>query len=121
MKVPVIGENGNYFRRVMSEGWPGISSGSPPSQGGIAIKIGLKILRDGPDSVPHNIETPLPWVTTAMAKACPGSEFVDGCNFFPNEDDNFVTELFDKDLNPESSLTAAKNGEPAAKVTSPTT
>jgi ribose transport system substrate-binding protein len=116
LKVPVTGEDGNYFRKVMSEGWPGISSGSPPSQGAIAMKIGLKILRDGPDSVPHNIETPLPWVTSETAKACPGSEFVDGCNFFPKEDDNFVTEVFDKNLNPESSLTAAKTGEPAAKV-----
>lgn len=83
------------------------------------MKVGLKILRDGPDSVPHNIETPLPWVTTATA--CPGSEFVDGCSFFPNEDDNFVSEVFDKDLNPESSLTAAQNGEPAARVRCPTT
>jgi ribose transport system substrate-binding protein len=116
LKVPVTGEDGNYFRKAMSEGWPGISSGSPPSQGAIAMKIGLKILKDGPDSVPRNIETPLPWVTTATAKACPGSEFVDGCNFFPKEDDNFVTEVFDKNLNPESSLTAAKTGEPAAKV-----
>lgn len=116
LKIPVTGEDGNYFRKVMSEGWPGISSGSPPSQGAIAMKIGLKILKDGPSSVPHNIETPLPWVTTATAKACPGSEFVDGCNFFPKEDDNFVTEVFDKSLNPESSLTAAKTGAPASKV-----
>lgn len=116
LKVPVTGENGNYFRKVLSEGWPGISSGSPPSQGAIAMKVGLKILRDGPESVPHNIETPLPWVTTDTAKACPGTEFVDGCNFFPGEDDNFVTEVFDANLNPESSLTAAKTGEPAAKV-----
>lgn len=116
IEIPVTGEDGNYFRKVLSEGWPGISSGSPPSQGAIAMKIGLKILEDGPDSVPKNIETPLPWVTTDTAKACPGVEFVDGCNFFTEEDDNFVTEVFQENLNPESSLTAAKTGEPAEQV-----
>lgn len=118
LKVPVTGEDGNYFRKMLSEGWPGVSSGSPPAQGSIAMKIGLKILEDGPKSVPKNIETPLPWVTTETAKACPGVEFVDGCNFFPNEDDNFVTEVFDTTLNPESSLTAAKTGAGTDKVVS---
>lgn len=111
-KVPVTGENGNYFRKMLSEGWPGVSSGSPPAQAGIAMRVGLRILEQGPDSVPHNVEIPLPWVTTDTAKACPGSEFVDGCNFFPAESDTFVTEIFQKDLLPQSSLTAARTGEP---------
>jgi ribose transport system substrate-binding protein len=115
-KIPVTGENSNYFRQRLSEGWPGISSGSPPAQAGVAMKVGLKILEEGPDSVPHNIEMPLPWVTTETAKACEGSEFVDDCNFFPQADDTFVTEVFQKDLLPESSLESAKSGTPAEKV-----
>jgi len=111
-KIPVTGENGNYFRKMLSQGWPGISSGSPPAQAGVAMRIGLRILEHGPDSVPHNIEMPLPWVTTATAKPCPGNEFVGGCNFFPNESDTFVTEIFQKDLLPQSSLAAAKTGQP---------
>lgn len=109
-QIPVTGENSNYFRQRLSEGWPGVSSGSPPAQAGVAMKVGLKILADGADSVPHNIEMPLPWVTTATAKACTGSEFVDDCNFFADADDTFVTEIFEKELLPESSLTAARTG-----------
>lgn len=116
-KVPVTGENGNYFRKMLSQGWPGVSSGSPPAQAGVAMRIGLRILEHGPDSVPHDIEMPLPWVTTQTAKPCPGSEFVDGCNFFPNESDTFVTEIFEKDLLPQSSLAAARQGEPMAGLT----
>lgn len=110
MKIPVVGENSNYFRKKLSEGWPGVSSGSPPAQGGVAVKLGLKILADGADSVPKNIEMPLPWVTTATAKVCPGSEFVDGCNFFAQAQDSFVTEIFQKSVLPESSFTAATTG-----------
>ncbi|NKX52817.1 hypothetical protein HER39_20015, partial [Arthrobacter deserti] len=92
--------------------WPGVSSGSPPAQAGVAMKVGLKILEDGPDWVPHDIEMPLPWVTTETGKACEGSDFADGCNFFPQADDTFVTEVFQKDLLPESSLDSAKSGTP---------
>ncbi|MDH6196671.1 ribose transport system substrate-binding protein [Mycobacterium frederiksbergense] len=116
-KVPVTGENGNYFRKMLSEGWPGVSSGSPPAQAGVAMRIGLRILEHGPDSVPHDIEMPLPWVTTETAKPCPGNEFVDGCNFFPNESDTLVTEIFQKDLLPQSSLAAARTGAPMAELT----
>jgi ribose transport system substrate-binding protein len=116
-KIPVTGENGNYFRKMLSQGWPGVSSGSPPAQAGVAMRIGLRILQEGPDSVPHNIEMPLPWVTTATAKPCPGTEFVDGCNFFPNESDTLVTEIFQKDLLPQSSLAAAKTGSPMPGLT----
>lgn len=116
-RIPVTGENGNYFRKMLSQGWPGVSSGSPPAQAGVAMRVGLRILAEGPDSVPHNVEMPLPWVTTRTAKPCPGDEFVDGCNFFPDESDTFVTEIFQKDLLPQSSLTAAKTGEPMAALT----
>lgn len=115
-EVPVTGENSNYFRQRLSEGWPGVSSGSPPAQAGVAMKVGLEILENGPDSMPKNVEMPLPWVTTDTAEACDGSEFVDGCNFFPGQDDTFVTEVFQADLLPESSLDAAKTGEPVEEV-----
>lgn len=111
-RIPVTGENGNYFRKMLSQGWPGVSSGSPPAQAGVAMRIGLRVLAEGPDSVPHNIEMPLPWVTTDTAKPCPGNEFVGGCNFFPNESDTLVTEIFQRDLLPQSSLAAAKTGQP---------
>jgi len=107
LKVPVTGEDTNFFRKKLSEGWPGVSSGSPPASGGIAVKVGLKILADGPNSVPKDVEIPLPWVTTETAKPCATLEFVDGCNFFPNAADSFVTEIFQKDLLPESSYTAS--------------
>lgn len=116
MKIPVTGENSNYFRKVLSEGWPGVSSGSPPDQGAIAVKIGLKILAEGKDSVPKDIEQPLPWVTTETAKVCPGTEFVDGCNFFANASDSFVTEIFQPTLFPEGSYTAAVSGKPIDKL-----
>lgn len=115
-RIPVTGENSNYFRKRLSEGWPGVSSGSPPAQAGVAMKVGLKVLQDGADSVPHNIEMPLPWVTTETAKACEGSEFSKGCNFFPKAEDTFVTEVFQQDLLPESSLDSARSGSPAANV-----
>jgi ribose transport system substrate-binding protein len=116
MKIPVVGENSNYFRKKLSEGWPGVSSGSPPAQGGVAVKLGLKIMADGAKSVPKNIEMPLPWVTTKTAKVCPGAEFVDGCNFFAQAADSFVTEIFQKNVLPESSYTAATTGAAFAKL-----
>lgn len=111
-RVPVTGENSNYLRKMLSQGWPGVSSGSPPAQGGVAMKIGLEILEKGQSAVPKNIEMPLPWVTTQTAKQCPGTEFVDNCNFFANADDSFVTEIFQKSLLPESSYTAATSVDP---------
>ena len=117
MKIPVVGENSNYFRKVLSEGWPGTSSGSPPAQGGVGMKLGLKILADGPDSVPKNIEMPLPFVPAADAKECPGNEFVDDCNFFADASDSFVTEIFQADLFPESSYTAATTDMAFDKLT----
>lgn len=80
------------------------------------MKVGFKILQEGPGSVPHNIEMPLAWVTTETAKVCPGYEFVDNCNFFKGVDNNFVTEIFQKNLLRESSLNAAQTGEPVPSV-----
>jgi len=116
LKIPVTGENSNYFRLKLSEGWPGVSSGSPPASGAIAMKVGLQILDKGASSVPKDIEIPLAWVTTQTAKVCPGTEFVDGCNFFKDADDSFVTEIFQKDLFPESSYDAATKGTPIVKL-----
>lgn len=31
MQIPITGEGSKYFRRRLSEGWPGVSSGSPPA------------------------------------------------------------------------------------------
>lgn len=115
-RVPVTGENSNYLRKMLSQGWPGVSSGSPPAQGAVAMKIGLEILKKGAGAVPRNIEMPLPWVTTQTAKVCPGTEFVDDCNFFADADDSFVTEIFQKSLFPESSYSAATSVAPIATL-----
>lgn len=115
-RVPMTGENSNYFRKMLSQGWPGVSSGSPPAQGAVAMKIGLQILNRGADTVPKNIEMPLPWVTTQTAKVCPATEFVGGCNFFANAEDSFVTEIFQKSLFPESSYTAATSVAPISHL-----
>ena len=116
LEIPVTGENSNYFRQRLSEGWPGVSSGSLPAQAGIAMKVGLHILENGVDGIPKNIEVPLPWVTTETAKPCEGTEFVDGCNFFPGQADTFVTEVFQADLLPEASLDTAKTGTGITEV-----
>ncbi|MER7795968.1 sugar ABC transporter substrate-binding protein [Microbacterium sp. NPDC096154] len=116
LEIPVTGEGSNYFRQRLSEGWPGVSSASPPAQAGVAMKVGLEILENGAEGMPKNIEMPLEWVTTDTAKPCEGTEFVDGCNFFPGEDDTFVTAIFQPDLLPEANLEAAKTGEPVAEV-----
>lgn len=114
-KIPVVGQGGNYFLKMLSEGWPGVSAGSPPAQGGVAMKVGLQVL-SGNKAVPHNIEFPLPWITTQTAKPCPGDAIVGGCNFFPKEEDTFQVEIFQKDLLPESSLTVAKTGKGVTAV-----
>lgn len=115
-KIPVTGENSNYFRKMLSEGWPGLSSGSAPAVAGVAVKIGLRILADGKGSVPKNIEMPLPWVTTQTAKVCPGTLFVNGCNFFKNVVDGFVTEITQAALFPEGNYAAAAHGTPIKKL-----
>jgi len=87
---------------MLSQGWPGIS---------LRVSTGASRCRDahracaswskGPIRLPHNIEMPLPLGHhNKPRKPCPGNEFVGGCNFFPNESDTFVTEIFQKDLLP---------------------
>lgn len=116
MSVPVTGENSNYFRKKLASDWPGVSSGSAPAVGGVAVKLGLKILKDGDESVPKNIEMPLPWVTTETAKLCKGTEFEDGCNFFPDAGDSVVTEIMEPSLFPEGNFEAATAGTPLKKL-----
>ncbi|HEU4974368.1 MAG TPA: sugar ABC transporter substrate-binding protein [Baekduia sp.] len=118
-KIPVTGENSNYFRQALKGGWNGVSSGSPPATAGIAMKLALKVLKDGDDSVPKNVELHLPWVPADQVKVCSGDAFTNGCNVFPagKVPDEFVTEIFNQDLLPETSLTAAQSGH-LAKGTS---
>lgn len=117
MKIPVTGENSNYFRTQLAAGWPGVSSGSAPAVAGVAVKLGLKILKDGKNSVPKNIEMPLPWVTTQTAKACSGLKFENGCNFFPKAPDSFVTEIVEPSLFPEGNFDAATKATPIKSLT----
>lgn len=114
--IPVTGENSNYFRLALSKNWPGVSAGSPPSSAGIAMKMALQVLDKGDDSVPKDIELHLPWVPKDAVKLCTGTTFTGGCNVFPSGKvpDEFVTEIFDADLLPESSLTAAQKGHLAS-------
>lgn len=111
LKIPVTGESSNYFVQKLSEGWPGVASGSPPAQAAVAMKVGLSILKNGDKGVPHDIEMPMPWTTTDTAKACPGTTFEDGCNFFTDVDDTFVTIIFDPNLLPEATIDAARTGK----------
>lgn len=118
MEIPVTGENSNYFREQLAKGWPGVSSGSAPAVSGVAVKLGLKILKDGAKSVPKNIEMPLPWVSTQTAKVCTGTQFVGGCNFFPPSavSGSFVTEIVEPTLFPEGNLEAAKKATAIEKL-----
>lgn len=117
--VPVVGENSSYFRNALRQGWKGVSAGSPPASAGIAMKLALQVLKEGDASVPKNIELNLPWVPADQIKLCSGKVFADGCNVFaPNTvPSEFVTEIFNKDLLPEASLTAAQQGKLAAGTT----
>lgn len=116
MKIPVTGESSNYTVEQLSKGWPGVASGSPVAQGGIAMKVGLHLLFNGTKGIPKNIEVPLPWTTTKSAKPCPGSKVVNGCNFFPKQPSLFVTLFSEPKLLPESNIAAAKTGKPFPKV-----
>lgn len=113
--IPVSGETSNYFRLQLLQGWPGISIGSPPAQGGIAMKVMLHLILIGPDGVPKDIEVPYVVVTKDNVKECTGDKQTDGCNVFPDGTvgDEETADIFNVML-PESSLTAAHTGEPAA-------
>ncbi|MDR2453942.1 MAG: ABC transporter substrate-binding protein [Bifidobacteriaceae bacterium] len=117
-KAFVTGNGSAYLMRKMAEdGWKGIASSATPGQGGIAMKLGLHILENGPQGVPANIEVPLPWQTQSTAKLCQGNEFVDGCNYFKDVDDTYIVSIYDPDLLPEASLTAAQTGAGIEKIT----
>jgi ribose transport system substrate-binding protein len=110
-KAFITGNGSAYLMQKMAEdGWKGVASSATPGQGGIAMKVGLHILENGPDGVPTNIEVPLPWQTEKTAKLCSGTEFVDGCNYFKDVDDTYIVSIYDEDLLPEASLTAAQTG-----------
>lgn len=115
-RIPVTGESSNFFVQQLGEGWPGVASGSPPAQAAVAMKVGLEILENGAEGMPNNIEMPMPWTTTETAKECPGTTFEDGCNYFSNVDDSFVTIVFNQDLLPESTIDAARTGAPFETV-----
>jgi ribose transport system substrate-binding protein len=117
LEVPVAGEGTNYFRTKLYEGWRGVSSGSPSAQGGIAMKLGIRILEQGADSVPKNMETPLPFYTTDTVKPCPGSAYEDGCSFFPDAPDSFETGIFEATLFPEGNFDSATKGTALTEIT----
>jgi ribose transport system substrate-binding protein len=115
-KIPISGETSNYFRQELRKGWPGVSTGSPPAQGGIAMKVAMYILENGKEGVPKDIEVPLPWVTADLVKVCEGEQYTAGCNVFPPDKvpDEATAQIFQPELLPESSLTAAQSGKPLA-------
>lgn len=118
--IPISGETSNYFRTQLKEGLPGVSTGSPPAQGGIAMKVALQLLENGTEGVPKDIEVPLPWVTADDVKVCEGDQYSDGCNVFPPEKvpDEATAQIFQPELLPESSITAAQSGKatPGAEI-----
>ena len=117
--IPVSGETSQYFREQLKDGWPGVSIGSPPAQGGIAMKVALAVLQYGPDAgVPHDIEVPFKVVTAENVKVCEGDTYTDGCNVFApgTVGDENTADIFNTML-PESSLTAAKTGKPSEGMT----
>jgi len=113
--IPVSGETSNFFRLKLLDGWPGVSIGSPPAQGGIAMKVMMHLILVGPDGVPKDIEVPYQMVTAENVKVCEGDYAADGCNTFPEGKvgDENTADIFNVML-PEASLTAAQTGTPNA-------
>ena len=112
-EIPVSGETSNFFRLRLLEGWPGVSIGSPPAQGGIAMKIMAAILLDGPAGIPKDIEVPYQVVTADNVRECTGDYQTEGCNVFPEGtvSDEDTADIFNVML-PEASLSASRTGEP---------
>ena len=123
--IPVTGENSNGFRLALANpeyqkrGLQGVSSGSPPATAGYAFKLMMEMLVDHRKLPTHNIQYPLPWVPAADVKLCPGDQFENGCNTFPEGKvpDSFVTEVFEPTLVPEISLQSALEGKPTPGAT----
>lgn len=114
-KLPVSGETSQYFRQQLLKGWPGISIGSPPAQGGIGMKVALAVLLQGANGIPKDIEVPYKIVTADNVKVCDGDTYTEGCNVFPEGKvgDEETADIFNEML-PESSLSASKSGTPAS-------
>ncbi len=119
LEIPVTGETSNFFRVALLNGWPGISAGSPPAQGGIAMKVAIQILLEGPDSAPDDIEIPMNWVPADRVKECTENTYVQGCNVFPaaKVGDENTAEIFQPELLPEASLSSAQTGDPTPGMT----
>jgi ribose transport system substrate-binding protein len=117
-QVPVSGETSQYFREQLLKGWPGVSIGSPPAQGGIGMKVALAVLLEGANGIPKDIEVPYKTVTAQNVKVCPGDTYTEGCNVFPpgKVGDEDTADIFNVML-PESSLSASQTGNPAAGAT----
>lgn len=117
LKIPVSGETSQYFREQLLTGWPGVSIGSPPAQGGIGMKVALAVLLQGPKGIPANIEVPYKIVTSKNVKVCEKDTYTDGCNVFPagTVGEEETADIFNPML-PESSLSASKTGDPVAGV-----
>lgn len=114
-KIPVSGETSQFFREQLLAGWPGVSIGSPPAQGGIAMKVALAVLLQGTEGVPMDIEVPYNIVTSENVKVCEQDTYTEGCNVFKpgTVGDEETADIFNVML-PESSLSASKSGNPSA-------
>ena len=118
LEIPVSGETSNFFRTELLGGWPGISAGSPPAQGGIAMKVAIQILLEGPEGIPLDLEVPLNWVPADKVAVCTENTYTEGCNVFPEGSvgDENTAEIFQPDLLPEASLTSAQTGDPTPGI-----
>lgn len=123
--VPLAGENSNGFRLAMAneeylaQGFDGVSGGAPPVSGAYAFKLLMELLTGQIDKLPHNIESPLPFVTAANVKINTEPNWNSGGNCFTSDlvPDSFVTEVYDPNLVPELDLYSALNGTPVAGQT----
>lgn len=116
-EIPVSGETSQYFREQLLDGWPGISIGSPPAQGGIGMKVALAVLLEGADGIPMDIEVPYKIVNGDNVKVCEEDTYTEGCNVFaPGKvEDEETADIFNEML-PESSLDASHTGNPPSGV-----
>lgn len=118
--VPLVGENSNGFRLALAneeyraQGFDGVSGGAPPVSGAYAFKLMMELLTGQVDSLPHNIESPLPFVTADAVKINTQPNWDQGGNCFTSDlvPDSFVSEVYDPLLTPEVDLYSALNGTP---------
>lgn len=122
LKVPVTGEASNSFRLELAHGQPGVSAGDPADQAGVAMKVAIKLLEDGKDSVPKNIDIPFSLLHAGDIKVCNSTGDIANCDAFtagtvPNQ---FVPAFYDPKLFPEGSVKAALTGKaPAGTKSTP--